>query len=372
MVAACVSACVAPFHLFLFAYAVLGPLHYITEISWLHDRSYFAKRPSARRWWLILVAGTMLVLMFGYILNDLFHRPVPPKYEIAMVYLVLATASMVLYIRHALNATALVVAAVVAIALFSETRTFFLFAYFLVTIIHVLVFTAAFVLFGALKTRSRAALVSLAVLVSCSVSFFVFVPMPSAPVLVNGFKAPIFLGSEGYLRIQIPWETPVNQRISFVVENGISQPFESVKTENSVTIATNFLLASYDPSSPEHSFPALFHQDFSSLVTASHPASDGEFLHLYMTGLGPVSPAVSTGEPAPSREPLSRIVNPMTCQAFNSQAQVPVKFAGLAPGLTGVYQVDIQATAGFSHAIAVTCTIIDSSGTAYAASVQVP
>ena len=29
--------------MFLFAYAFLGPLHYLTEISWLHDRQYFAK-----------------------------------------------------------------------------------------------------------------------------------------------------------------------------------------------------------------------------------------------------------------------------------------------------------------------------------------
>ena len=32
-----------PFETFLFAYAFLGPLHYLTEISWLHDRQYFTK-----------------------------------------------------------------------------------------------------------------------------------------------------------------------------------------------------------------------------------------------------------------------------------------------------------------------------------------
>ena len=32
-----------PFEVFLFAYAFLGPLHYLTEISWLHDRKYFSK-----------------------------------------------------------------------------------------------------------------------------------------------------------------------------------------------------------------------------------------------------------------------------------------------------------------------------------------
>src|SRR6266481_1167246 len=43
MVAACGGAVAAPFHVFLFAYALLGPLHYLTEISWLHDRQYFTK-----------------------------------------------------------------------------------------------------------------------------------------------------------------------------------------------------------------------------------------------------------------------------------------------------------------------------------------
>jgi len=32
-----------PFETFLLAYAFLGPLHYLTEISWLHDRNYFSK-----------------------------------------------------------------------------------------------------------------------------------------------------------------------------------------------------------------------------------------------------------------------------------------------------------------------------------------
>src|SRR2546427_4816034 len=32
-----------PFELFLFSYAILGPLHYLTEISWLHERKYFTE-----------------------------------------------------------------------------------------------------------------------------------------------------------------------------------------------------------------------------------------------------------------------------------------------------------------------------------------
>ena len=38
MIVSAIAAFILPFELFLFAYAVLGPLHYLTESSWLQDR----------------------------------------------------------------------------------------------------------------------------------------------------------------------------------------------------------------------------------------------------------------------------------------------------------------------------------------------
>ncbi len=32
-----------PFELFIFVYAVLGPLHYFTEINWIRDKEYFVE-----------------------------------------------------------------------------------------------------------------------------------------------------------------------------------------------------------------------------------------------------------------------------------------------------------------------------------------
>lgn len=43
MIFSCIAVFIMPFEVFLFAYAVMGPLHYLTEISWLHDRQYFTK-----------------------------------------------------------------------------------------------------------------------------------------------------------------------------------------------------------------------------------------------------------------------------------------------------------------------------------------
>lgn len=180
MVAACVAAFLAPFHLFLAAYAILGPLHYLTQISWMHDRHYFAPRPAARRWWLLLVGAAMAVLLYGYVSNDLLQRPVKPTLEIAMVYLVFATAAFLLFVRHPVNAVVLTGVVAAGLAIFSDARAYALLAYFTVTIVHVLIFTAAFVLYGALKRRSGPALLSLGVFAACIASFFL---MPAAPVL---------------------------------------------------------------------------------------------------------------------------------------------------------------------------------------------
>ncbi|HYH07930.1 MAG TPA: hypothetical protein VEK11_12805 [Thermoanaerobaculia bacterium] len=161
MVVSCVVAFAAPFHLFLFAYAFLGPLHYLTEISWLHDRDYFAPRPAARRWWLSLVGIAIAVLLYGYVTSA------EPTLEIGLVYLVFLTAPLLLWVHHPVNAGALVLGGIIALALFSSARAYAQLAYLMVTVIHVLVFTAAFVLYGALKSRSRSAIASLLIYAGC-------------------------------------------------------------------------------------------------------------------------------------------------------------------------------------------------------------
>ncbi|HEX7190411.1 MAG TPA: hypothetical protein VF381_02460 [Thermoanaerobaculia bacterium] len=189
MLVSCAMAFALPFQLFLFAYAVLGPLHYLTEISWLHDRGYFASRGRGRNWWLALIAITVGVLLVGYATDA------PPKYEIGCVYLVFFTALMLHFVRHTASAVALLGVTAFAIAVGSAFRSYFVIAYLLVTIIHVFVFTAMFVLHGALRTRSWSAIASLAVMIACAVSFFVFIPRAATPSAslqaVYNFFAPL-------------------------------------------------------------------------------------------------------------------------------------------------------------------------------------
>src|SRR5262245_66639062 len=60
MLGSLAAAFALPFELFLFAYAVLGPLHYLTEIAWLGEREFFMRRPGDK--W-VLGAIAVLVLL---------------------------------------------------------------------------------------------------------------------------------------------------------------------------------------------------------------------------------------------------------------------------------------------------------------------
>ncbi len=195
MILSCVAAYLFPFELFLFSYAVLGPLHYLTEISWLHERNYFTESGRAgagvraprrgspapvlnrpNRAWLILVVVTMCVLILGFVTAEILQAPISPKWEITMFYLVLVTAFLVTEMRNKTTKVVVFILALASLALFSPSRYYIILAFFFVTIIHVFIFTGAFILQGALKSRSPSGILSLVVFVLCAIMFFVYIP----------------------------------------------------------------------------------------------------------------------------------------------------------------------------------------------------
>ncbi|MEO8129742.1 MAG: proprotein convertase P-domain-containing protein [Bryobacteraceae bacterium] len=77
--------------------------------------------------------------------------------------------------------------------------------------------------------------------------------------------------------------------------------------------------------------------------STANPAPAGSTVALYASGLGAVTPAITTGAPAPAN-PLSKL-NSVVAAVING-VSAPVSFAGLAPGLAGVYQVNVMIPAG--------------------------
>src|SRR5262245_14279221 len=74
MLVSLAAACVLPFELFLFAYAVLGPLHYLTEIAWLGERQFFMRRRGDI--WVIGAIAVLVLVGQHLVLGDAYSPTV--------------------------------------------------------------------------------------------------------------------------------------------------------------------------------------------------------------------------------------------------------------------------------------------------------
>lgn len=176
MFATAVFAFFAPFETFLLAYAFLGPLHYLTEISWLHDRQYFTK--GKYDFIVLLVIGVLLSTVafaqdFGY------------KWEIYTYFSEMQLSSkLVVFALFSGMLFALVknifvkIISCFFIFIFvsgwlspenieenQSSTTVFALTSLVPTLIHVYVFTGLFMLYGSLKSRSKSGLMAVVAVV---------------------------------------------------------------------------------------------------------------------------------------------------------------------------------------------------------------
>jgi hypothetical protein len=80
-----------------------------------------------------------------------------------------------------------------------------------------------------------------------------------------------------------------------------------------------------------------------SLVSPTAPAVAGEYLVAYLAGLGDTTVPVASGAPSPP-SPLAMPSN--TVVLTINGALSPIYFAGLTPGMVGLYQINFQVPAG--------------------------
>lgn len=169
MLLSCAVAFTIPFELVLISYAFLGPAHYLTEISWLHDRNYFTDR----KWiWAPLTALSFLIILLNW--GGLDNADA--TYFLLGGALSLA-AAFVFCKTWAGRGVTLAVFMAAFLVLHSVYPPFVLaMAFLLPTFIHIYVFTGLFILVGALKGKSVWGHASIAVFLLCGVSFFFITP----------------------------------------------------------------------------------------------------------------------------------------------------------------------------------------------------
>ncbi|MGA2882156.1 MAG: putative Ig domain-containing protein [Bryobacteraceae bacterium] len=158
--------------------------------------------------------------------------------------------------------------------------------------------------------------------------------------LVGSTQAPLYSLSSGQIDIQIPNEVTASQQVPIVlsVNNALTQPVML----DIVPAAPGVLSANDGPTPPSVQngahIIAQHGADF-SLVSSSNPAKPGEYLVMYLVGMGATNPGVASGVQAPS-SPLASVTNQPTVTVGSQPANVA--FAGLTPGFVGLYQINFQ------------------------------
>jgi hypothetical protein len=153
MALSAISAIRFPIETLLLAYGILGPLHYLTEISWLRDRNYFL--PSRNDVIPILYAGLALVFGSAFLSRDNYARYFPTIYALTLLTIFGFTFILPLFRSWQRRVMAALIFAVLSWEMQQNLPLTTSVVAFLPTIVHVYLFTGLFILSGCIKSPTK-------------------------------------------------------------------------------------------------------------------------------------------------------------------------------------------------------------------------
>jgi uncharacterized protein (TIGR03437 family) len=168
------------------------------------------------------------------------------------------------------------------------------------------------------------------------------VPLPtslaSTRVLINGSAIPLFyvvnIAGTEQISAQVPFEIAGQQNVSLAIDNGRTV---------SPAVQVPVLPAQPGIFLPDGVNGAFLHGADNSLVSAAKPAHAGEVVVLYCTGLGAVTPPGTTGALASGTTLSNTNITPIVTVGG---VTANLAFSGLAPGLVGLYQINLTVPSG--------------------------
>ena len=165
------------------------------------------------------------------------------------------------------------------------------------------------------------------------------VPLPTnlegSSVVIGGMHAPLYYVSATQINAQIPFELQPGQQYQVIVS-----------TSGALTTPDTIQLSPATPglaAFPDGTLIAQ-HSD-GSLVSTASPAQGGEYLVAYLAGMGPTIVPVVSGAASPSDPLASPVLADSPVLTINGNTY-PIYFAGLTPGLVGLYQMNFQLPTG--------------------------
>ncbi len=170
-------------------------------------------------------------------------------------------------------------------------------------------------------------------------------------VTIDDIPCPIYYVSPAQLSVIVPYEVASNK-------TGLAniQVTNNKVASNVVQMyLTDSAPGSFSQSENGLGFAAALHAATNELITSEDPAQPGEYISLYLTGLGVVDPTIQDGALGPT-SPLSYsdlyntgnlnvYFNDFGPNGYSAGNPGSIEYAGLAPGLAGLYQINVQVPA---------------------------
>jgi minor extracellular serine protease Vpr len=139
--------------------------------------------------------------------------------------------------------------------------------------------------------------------------------------------------SDGQINVQIPWECAGLATVDMKVSIGeFSSAVQTLRLRDA-----NPAPFEYVEAGSNRRYVAALDGAF-GLISSANPVRRGQVAQLYVNGLGPVTNTPGSGQVSPA-SPLATTVNTPQVLVGNRPAQI--LFSGLAPGIVGLYQVNI-------------------------------
>jgi uncharacterized protein (TIGR03437 family) len=172
-------------------------------------------------------------------------------------------------------------------------------------------------------------------------------PLPttlnSIKLTMGGEDTPLFYSNATQVNAQVPCDLPPNSQAQVV-----ARAFSSSGAVETDSVPAAITVAAVQPGiflvNPPATQGVILNNPALQVVDATHPATAGDVLTIYCTGLGATNPTVATGAPSPGSPSPATVTNTVTATIGGVNANV--QFAGLTPALVGLYQVNVAVPAG--------------------------
>jgi uncharacterized protein (TIGR03437 family) len=160
-------------------------------------------------------------------------------------------------------------------------------------------------------------------------------PLPTALgdscLSVNGSLAPILFVSPNQVNAQLPYNIDGNVTLTLMTPGGVSDNYMLVIN----SAAPGVFHTAIEGLGSD--VPTVIREKNGLPATPSNPLHRGDYVIIYLAGLGRTNPAIEAGAPGPY-DPLAWTETAPTVTLGGWS--IPVMYAGLTPGMVGVYQIN--------------------------------